>query len=107
MLKSEFENLAMRNNDKIGTLLYQSIEQFYMSTNQYHRLHGGIDETKQAFVKRVFGGKVNTPKTITTKLTNESIKENHWCLQSVDKTRHDEMDILLTEHYQALLKHGM
>ncbi len=58
--------------------------------------------TKQEFVKRVFGGKVNTPKTILAKVISESQKENRYALQcnkSVTKKRFDEMDILIEEHY--------
>ena len=69
MTKQEFEKMAIRNNETISTILYDAIERFYMSENHYHETHGSIDETKQDFVKRVFNGKVNTPKTITIKIT--------------------------------------
>lgn len=76
MTKSEFEQLAIRNNAGTITLpLYETIERFYMSESKYHQTHGGINETKQEFVKRVFGGKVNTPKTILKKsLPNQFVK---------------------------------
>jgi hypothetical protein len=110
MIKSEFEKLAMRDNATIGNMMYESIEQFYMCDNEYHKQHGGIDETKQNFIKRVFGGKYNTPRTITLKITNEAIKENRWCLrgnQSADKKRLDEMDNLIRNHYNGILKYNM
>jgi hypothetical protein len=109
MIKQEFEQLAMRGNGEISGLLYQVIERFYMSTNNYHEAHGGIDETKQEFVKRVFGVKINTPRTILTKITNEAIKENRWCLQGIGtatKNRLDEMDAAITEYYQFCSKHN-
>lgn len=110
MTKKEFESLTLKGNAEIGIYTFESIERFYMSDNNYHASHGGIDESKQDFVKRVFGGKVNTPKTITQKLANESIKENRWCLQGNDtatKDRLDEMDTWILEHYTSLLKHAM
>lgn len=110
MTKQEFEKLAMRNDVPIGIMMYESIQLFYMSTNDYHRYHGGIEETKQAFIKRVFGGKINTPKSISEKIAIEAINENRWCLrgnQSADKNRLDEMDNLIRNHYQGLLKYNM
>lgn len=110
MTKQEFEKLAMRNNVSIGIMLYESIEYFYMSTNEYHKYHGGIDESKQDFVNRVFNGKCNTSKSIANKLAIESIKENRYCLngnQAVDKNRLDDMDNRIREHYQVLLKYNM
>lgn len=106
MLKSEFEHLALRKNVEISSMLYDSIEVFYMSDNQYHQKHGGIEESKQDFVKRVFGGKVNTPASIVRKITAEACKENRWCL--VGGTASEEelaaMDARLAEHYQALAR---
>lgn len=109
MLKKEFEQLAMRNNQPIGIMLYESVESFYMCENQYHQYNGGIDETKQAFVKRVFGGKINTPKTITAKLTHEAIKENRYCLSGnkSGESRLNEIDNLIRNHYDVLLKYNM
>ena len=110
MNKQEFEQLALRNNETISQMIFNSIEHFYMSNNVYHEYHGGIEENKQDFVKRVFGGKVNTPKTITEKLIKESIKENRYCLQgnsTATKDRLDEMDRLITEHYMYMYEHNM
>lgn len=110
MNKQEFESMAMRNDTKIGVMMYESIEHFYMSDNQYHKYNGGINETKQEFVKRVFGGKINTPKTITHKIATEAINENRYALtgnQSATKTRLDEMDNLILAHYNGLLKYNM
>lgn len=108
MTKQEFERLAIRGNATISCLLYNTIERFYMSENNYHAAHGGIDETKQEFVKRVFGGKVNTPKTILNKIIAESQRENRWCLQgnsTATKDRLDHMDALIDEHYRYLAKY--
>jgi hypothetical protein len=105
MMHEEFEKLTIRENSDrqtISGLLYQTIEHFYTSDNNYHLYHGGINETKQEFVKRVFGGKVNTPKTILEKTIAESIRENRYCLQgneTATKSRLDEMDILIRENY--------
>lgn len=110
MMKHEFEALALRGCQQIGSEMYAAIERFYISDNDYHRTHGGIYETKQDFVKRVFGGKVNTPKTIAEKIANESIKENRWCLQgnsTATKERLEEMDEAIRNHYRTLLKYGM
>lgn len=104
MMKSEFENLAIRSNAEISFPLYEVIERLYVSDNNYHKEHGGIYETKQEFVKRVFGGKVNTPQTILKKTIAEIIRENTWCLQgcNVSKTRLDEMNTAIEEHYTWL-----
>lgn len=109
MLKREFEKLAMRNNEPIGQLMYDSVESFYMSDNQYHQFHGGIDETKQDFVNRVFGGKINTPNSIALKLADEAIKENRYCLSGnkAAENRLAEMDSLIQYHYNTLLKYSM
>lgn len=100
MTKQEFEKLAIRGDKNISGILYDTIERFYMSENDYHRCHGGVNETKYEFVKRVYGGKVNTPKTILEKTIKESQKENRWCLQgskSATKDRLDHMDELIAE----------
>jgi len=105
MTKSEFEQLAIRNNAGTITVpLYETIEKFYMSENEYHKTHGGINETKQEFVKRVFGGKNNTPKTILKKIIAESIRENTWCLQGTRNTKvdYDRMSACIKEHYTWL-----
>ena len=104
MLQHEFEKLALRGNATISNALYEAIEAFYMSDNYYHQRHGGTQESKQDFVKRVFGGKVNTPQTILKKITAEAIRENHYCLQgtSTTKPQLDAMDTRLTEYYQTL-----
>ena len=101
MTKQEFENLAIRNNATISCLLYDTIERFYMSENNYHKYHGGINETKQEFVKRVFGGKVNTPKTILEKIIKESQAENRYALigcPSATENELNRMDKLIAEH---------
>jgi hypothetical protein len=110
MNKQEFEKMALRNDTSIGVMMYESIETFYMCDNRYHEYNGGIDESKQDFIKRVFGGKFNTPKTIADKITNEAIKENRWALRGnrvADKNRLDEMDSLIRNHYNVLLKYNM
>lgn len=106
MMQYEFEALALRGDAHIGPMMYDSIERFYMSDNNYHQQFGGRDENKRDFVKRVFGGKVNTPKSIARKIIAESIKENRWCLQGHDKKRLDEMDVLITDHYDAIYRHN-
>jgi hypothetical protein len=110
MIKAEFEKMAMRHDKQIGVLMYDSIELFYMSDTEYHQYNGGIDETKREFVSRVFGGKCNTPNTIAVKIAHEAIRENRWALRgnrSADKRRLDEMDTLILNHYNGLLKYGM
>lgn len=105
MTKSEFEQLAIRNNTGTITLpLYETIERFYMSETEYHKTHGGINETKQEFVKRVFGGKVNTPKTILKKIIAESIRENTYCLRGTSNTKadYDRMNACIKDHYEYL-----
>ena len=82
MMKPEFEALALRRSAEIPSSLYDLIERFYMSENDYHAAHGGLYETKQDFVRRVFGGKVNTPKTIAEKMAQEAIRENRWALRN-------------------------
>ena len=107
MMKHEFEELALKGNATIGMLMYESIERFYMSENDYHAQHGGRNESKQDFVKRVFGGKVNTPKTIARKISDESNRENRWCLQGnahADKKELDRHETMIREHYDWMLK---
>ena len=109
MMKQEFEALALRGGATIGSDMYRSIERFYVSENDYHAAHGGIYETKQEFVKRVFGGKVNTPKSIAQKIAAESIKENRWALRShpITEERLKEMDEAIMSHYMTLYRYGM
>lgn len=80
MLKQEFERLAMKNDATIPGYLFDSINRLYMADNNYHVENGGVDESKTDFVKRVFGGKVNTVKTIALKLSKEKIRENDYCV---------------------------
>ena len=106
MMKHEFEALAMRGNAEIGMLMYESIERYYMSDSDYHQQHGGRNESKQDFVKRVFGGKVNTPRTIA----DEANRGNRWCLRgnpSADKKQLDHHETLIREHYETMLKYAM
>ena len=104
MMKHEFEALAIRGNSTISPLLYVTIESMYNSDNDYHAAHGGTDESKQDFVKRVFGGKVNTPKTILQKITAEVIRENRYALLGcqLSASRLSEMDTQITQHLQWL-----
>lgn len=100
MLKSEFEAMAIRNGGHISNLLYATIEHFYASENDYHAAHGGIEESKQNFVRRVFGGKVNTPESILRKITAEAIAENRYALRgnaTATPERLEEMDKAITE----------
>lgn len=108
MMKHEFESLALRGNATIGDEMYKAIERFYMSENDYHAAHGGIYESKREFVKRVYGGKVNTPRTIAEKTARESIKENRYLLRdtTTSKARFDEMDTAILNHYMTLLKYN-
>ena len=106
MMKSEFEALALRNDATIGPALYEAIERFYTSENDYHATHGGLYETKQQFVKRVFGGKVNTPHSIAVKIAAESIRENRWFLTSTNEERLQEMDKAIKNHYMTIYRHG-
>lgn len=109
MMKEEFEALALRGNAEIGPLMYESIERYYMSDSDYHAQFGGRNETKQDFVKRVFGGKVNTPKTIARKIADEANKNNRWALREnkVGKAHLDDQETVIREHYNTLLKYGM
>jgi SNF2 family DNA or RNA helicase len=109
-MKSEFEEMTLRGNAEIGAMMYDSIERFYMSDSEYHDKFGGRNESKQDFVKRVFGGKVNTPKTVAEKIAKEAVTENRYALRgnpSATKARLDEMDALITEHYMVMLKYKM
>ena len=109
MIKKEFEALALRGNAEIGPLMYDLIERFYMSDNGYHERHGGLDETKQDFVRRVFGGKVNTPKTIARKIADESNRENRWALRGskADKQYLDEYEAAIRGDCDTLLRYSL
>lgn len=102
MTRQEFETLAIRENGgTISTTLYDTIERLYVSDNEYHAAHGGADESKQEYVKRVFGGKVNTANSVLNKTIAEAQRENRYALQgnpSATKTRLDHMDALIAEH---------
>lgn len=102
MTKQEFETLAIRENGgTISTTLYGTIERLYMSDNEYHQAHGGADESKRDFIRRVYGGKVNTANSILHKTITEARKENRWCLRgngSATKDRLDHMDALMANH---------
>lgn len=102
MMKFEFEALAMRNGEKISPVLYDTIERMYTSDNDYHAAHGGTNESKTEFIKRVFGGKVNTAKSILKKITAEVIAENRYCLLgcSVDARRLSEMETAIKKHLE-------
>lgn len=102
MMKHEFETLAIRGNETISPVLYDTIERMYNSENNYHAAHGGINESKSDFVKRVFGGKVNTAKTILKKITAEVINENRYALLGCQVTdeRLAEMDAIITNQLQ-------
>lgn len=104
MLQSEFENLALRGNAHIPCVLYHEIEKFYVSDNDYARHVGADKETKQQFVRRVFGGKVNTPASVARKIAAESIRENRYLLRScnVAKENLEHMDVLISSHYEFL-----
>lgn len=107
MMKSEFEELAIRKNaGSISGLLYSMIERFYTSDNEYHTVNGGKYETKQQFVKRVFGGKVNTPRTILKKIIAEAQRENRYALRgcNISKKRLDEMDRMIEKHCEYCAK---
>lgn len=108
MMKQEFEALTLREGETISGLLYESIERYYMSDNNYHQQFGGRNESKQDFCKRIFGGKHNTAKTILQKFTAEEIKENRWCLRgnpSATQDKLDHMDALIAEHATWLSRH--
>lgn len=109
MMKHEFEKLAMRGDATIGPMMYESVEWFYGAYTEYHEAHGGIDESKKDFVKRVFGGKVNTPRSIARKLTEESIRENRYALRGTSVTEESlkEMDDRIREQYEYLYTHNL
>lgn len=111
MTKQEFDSLTMRNGSTINTRLYELIEQYYMSDNDYHYYNNPqhAEEDKQAFCKRVFVGKVNTAKTILAKIIAEQIRENNWCLRgnkTADKAMLDHHALLITEHTTIISKWG-
>lgn len=101
-MKHEFEALAIRNGETISHSLYENtIKRYYMSDNHYHEAHGGANESKQEYVKRVFGGKVNTAKTVALKAIAEACKENRWCLRgnsTATKAELDRMDRQIADH---------
>ena len=112
MMQSEFESLAIRGNATIGPVLYALIERYYTSENDYKAAHGinGIYEGKRDFVRRVFGGKVNTPKTIAEKIAAEACRENRWALRGTPSGENaamlKQMDEAITDHYMSIYRHG-
>lgn len=94
MTKTEFEALTIRSGEQLGSYLYDAIEYFYMSGNDYHKHNNpeGADESKVNFCKRVFGGKVNTAKTILKKTIAEAVKENNFALRGNAAAIKDKLD---------------
>lgn len=106
MTRKEFETLAMKENKEIPQALYEAIEYFYMADNDYHAHHGGVDENKAAFVVRVFGGKINTLRSVFAKLVKECIRENRWALRgnpSCTASKLRGMDRAILSHYRWMV----
>lgn len=101
MLKTELESLVMRNDETLPQMAFEEVERYYMSANIYHQYNNphGIEETKQEFAQRVFGGKVNTLRTFALKMVKESIKENEYCLRG-NSTHEDKEEM---EHMSRLI----
>lgn len=102
MLKQEFERLAMKNDAEISDTIFATINRFYMCENNYHEENGGTEETKSEFVKRVFGGKKNTEKTIALLMAAERIRENDYCVGEFhrgegDNHNHEMCDVLIEQ----------
>ena len=96
MMKQEFEKLAMRGGVEISHMLYEDIERHYMNDdNRYRSYFGLVGETKQDFVKRVFGGKINTPKTIAKKFADEEVRVHRFLLQNADNAELDHLERLI------------
>lgn len=110
MMKAEFEQLALRGNAEIGPMMYECIERYYTTDNDYKAAHGigGIYENKRDFVRRVFGGKVNTPKTIAEKIAAEACRENRWALRGTPSGENPamlkQMDEAITDHYMTIYR---
>lgn len=98
MLKHEFERLAMRGDATISNEGFETVNRLYMSDNDYHRYNGGIDELKTDFVQRVFGGKVNTEKTIALKLCAENIRDCHFAVGRYNEAENQRMARIIIEH---------
>jgi len=83
MMKSELETLVMRKGEELPQMAFEKAEHYYMSDNAYHKANNphGVDETKQEFACRVFGGKVNTIRTFALKMAREAIRENEYCVR--------------------------
>ena len=106
MTREEFTVVAVVDGSEIPICVYDDIEYLYLSDNDYHRKHGGTEESKQDFVVRVFGGKVNTLDDLVAKLTAESIKENRWALRgnpSATESKLVEMDKVIAYHCRQLV----
>lgn len=106
MTREEFEILAMKEDETIPQVLFDVIERDYMADTYYHENHGGVEEDKQAYVSRVFGGKVNTARTVLAKLVKEFCKENRWALRgnpSATPARLRCMDRAILFHYRWML----
>lgn len=103
MTLQELESLTMRNGQHLSQMAYEAADRFYMSENVYHEYNNphGIDETKQEFARRVFGGKTNTIRTFALKLVQESIRDNEYCLRGIrtheDKKEMERMNRLIAE----------
>ncbi len=106
MLREEFESLAMANGESIPQVMYEQIEYFYMADNDYHAQHGGVDEDQASFVLRVFGGKVNTKRSVLAKLVKETIRENRWALRgnpSCTASKLRQMDRVILFHHRWMV----
>ena len=103
MTLQELESLTMREGTHLSPMAHEAAERYYMSDNVYHEQSNahGIDETKQEFARRVFGGKVNTLRTFALKLVQESIRDNEYCLRGCrsheDKAEMEHMNHLIAD----------
>ncbi len=78
MTLNEFDKMTMLFHGQIPPELYAVIEHLYMADDDYHAAHGGVDESKVDFCQRVFGGQVNSPRSLVAKLVKEYRKIRRW-----------------------------
>jgi len=106
MEREEFEILAMKEGETIPQVLFEVIERDYMSDDYYHAAHGGVEEDKQSYINRVFGGKINTARTVMAKIVKEFCRANRWALRgnpSATPTKLRKMDRAILFHYRWML----
>jgi hypothetical protein len=96
MMQEEFKKLA-GVRESVSSHIYAEVEDYYMSGK----------EDKQTFVKRIFGGINNTPRSIVRKMAEEACRINREALKynaAATAEKLDKMDRSILAYYSQLAR---